>query len=134
MLDKIKSLKNSIGSDRTKETAMKVIQELQEDFSGYEIKTGKTYFVSEWTWNPLTDGNIACVEKIMYKKEINGICTLATGSSCRTYFPWDLFDSEEECREMCNFKNSFGYDWERAVEDFRKQNRIPWDFKRCFPE
>jgi len=128
----IETLKQETGELRTKDVALKVLEILSEMFSDSEIEINKSYYVSEWSWVPISDGNFPYQQKINYKTNINGIDIFATGTSCRTYFAWDLFDTEEDCRKMCKFKNSFGYDWERALSDFRKSKGIHWDFTNIF--
>ena len=128
----INSIKQSIGESRTKESALKCIKILMETCSDTEVEINKEYYVSEWSWEPICDGNFPCVQTIRFRKSVNGIDAYATGTSHRTYFAWDLFEEENECKEMCEFKNSFGYNWERAISNFREQKGIPWDFERCF--
>lgn len=128
----LETIKKSIGESRTKESALKAIETLVSIFQNQDIEINKKYWVSEWSWQTIYDGNFPCEEKLRHKMNIAGLGIYATGTSCRTYFAWDLFDTEKECKEMCSFKDSFGYDWEIAISDFRKQKSIPWDFERCF--
>lgn len=128
----IEMLKEKVGNSRTKDDALKVLELLSELFTDSEIEMGKVYYVSEWSWRPICDGNFPCKQTIRYKRNMGGINVYATGTSHRTYFVWDLFETEEACKEICYFKNSFGYDWEIAVSDFRKMKQIPWDFYECF--
>lgn len=128
----LETIKESIGESRTKESALKAVEILISTFQHANIEINKEYWVSEWSWRPICDGNYPCQEIIRHKMNIAGLDIYATGTSCRTYFAWDLFETEKECSEMCSFKNSFGYDWEIAISDFRELNGIPWDFGRCF--
>lgn len=128
----LEAIKQSIGESRTKESALKAIEILENIFQDSDIDINKEYWVSEWSWQPICDGNFPCQQTIRRKINIAGLDIYATGTSCRTYFAWDLFDAEKECTEMCSFKNSFGYDWEIAISEFRKKRGIPWNFERCF--
>ena len=76
-----------------------------------KIELNKTYWVSEWSWNPIADGYTTQPETIRYKESIDGINVYTTGTSYRYYYAWDLYESEEECKKMSDFKDRFTYGW-----------------------
>ena len=84
---------------------------LVEKYNKKDIELNKTYWVSEWTWNPMTDGYTCCEEVIRYKQNIDGINVYTTGTSYRYYYAWDIYETKEDARKMSSFKDGFGYDW-----------------------
>lgn len=76
-----------------------------------KIELNKTYWVSEWSWNPIADGYITQPEVIRYKETIDGINVYTTGTNYRYYYAWDLYESKEDCKKMSDFKDRFAYGW-----------------------
>ncbi len=94
-----------------KKDPKKEILRLKDLHNNKKIELGKEYFVSEWSWNPICDGYTVCPEIIRYVQEIDGYKVYTTGKNHRHYFSWDIYDTEEQAREMSELKNSYGYDW-----------------------
>lgn len=88
-----------------------------------EIELNKTYYVTEWSKNSLIDGRFVNEETIREHAIINGIDCYFTNSNNRVYFKENIYTNKEEAQEVCNWQNSFGYDYEMVVSrenDVRK--------------
>lgn len=83
-----------------------------------EIELEQIYWVSEWSWTPLTDGIFSYKQQISSSRISGNVIAFYSKTNSRTYFPWDIYDSKEECDKACELKNSFGYAWENALEKF----------------
>lgn len=96
-----------------KETeAEKMLKKIKKEYEGKEdIELNKEYFVSEWSWQPISDGYGVYKQTIRAKAEVDGETTYITGTNYRKYQAWDIFETEEEAQKMSDLKNSFGYDW-----------------------
>jgi hypothetical protein len=78
---------------------------------GKEIELGKEYWVAEWGWQPICDGYYPHKETIRYTyKDKKGQKVYITGGNFRVYLPYDIFETEDEAKTICNVKNSFGYE------------------------
>lgn len=103
------------------------------------IEIGKEYFASEWSWQPVCDGIFVYPEIIRSSTIVDGIEVYFTNDNYRIYLKEDLFETEEQCKKMCDWKNSFGYDYEcgidrkRLIKDkleyFHRLNKIMWRVK-----
>lgn len=99
--------------NNTKDKAAKLaIAKLIEFTKDKVIDLDKTYFVSEWSWNPWVDGNDVHDETIRDCKDYGTTKVYCTCNNYRTYLPWDIYESREDCQLITDFKNSFGYDWD----------------------
>lgn len=117
----IETLKEYIKHDRTRKTATIAIEWLIENTKNKEIFLGNKYYVSEWSWQPICDGIYVYEEYVRDCKDFGVVKAYCTCDNCRTYFPWDIYESEDECQVMTNFKNSFGYDWDIAISEYIKK-------------
>lgn len=89
----------------------KILSQLLDKYNDKEIELNKTYYVSEWSWNPMRDGYIVDQETIRYVEEIDGVKVYTTGLNHRHYYAWDLYDDFDKAVIMTKYKNSYGYDW-----------------------
>lgn len=101
---------------RDENAAHYVLEELSKQ--NKKIELDKTYWVSEWSWYPIYDGIFSYEEHIRSSKSNDGVTAFYTNKNYRTYFYWDIYETKEECNEVCSLKNSFGYDWDTAVRKF----------------
>ncbi|MFC3803860.1 hypothetical protein [Cohnella sp. GCM10012308] len=83
-----------------------------------EIELDRTYWVSEWSRTPLTDGIFSYKQQISSSRVSGNVVAFYSKGNNRTYFPWDIYESKEECDEACALKNDFGYAWDNALEKF----------------
>lgn len=103
----------------SKENAAKLaIEKLIEYTKNKVIKLDKEYFVSEWSWTPIADGIYVYKEVIKDCKSFGDIKAYCTGTNYRTYLPWDIYESEDDCTLITKFKNSFGYTWDEEQSSF----------------
>lgn len=88
--------------------------ELCAEYRGAQpLKSTDNLYASEWSWNPMSDGNIVCLhEKYPYTAVVDGIVFYATGTNWRAYAIWDLCSSKEQCEKLTKRKNSCGYSWD----------------------
>jgi hypothetical protein len=92
-------------------TADEVFKMLYEQHKDKEIEFGKTYWVSEWSWQPVCDGYYPCEETIRYAyKDKDGSKVYISGGNYRVYMPYDICETEEEARKICKIKGNYGYD------------------------
>ncbi|MED1665640.1 hypothetical protein [Brevibacillus laterosporus] len=120
MLKRFKEIVDTLDK-RDKANALKTMKTLSKE--KVEIKElNKTYWVSEWSWTPISDGIYSCQEHLQQIKIFGELLTYYTGTNYRVYFPWDVYETKEECDEACRLKNSFGYDWHIAYYEFIKQH------------
>lgn len=110
-------IKGVIGDKRDKDAAKKAIEILLDKTKDMEFDLDKRYYVSEWSWSPICDGIFVFEEVIRDVKDFGTTKAYCTKTNNRTYFPWDLFDNKSDCQKMCDFKNSFAYDWQTATGD-----------------
>lgn len=80
------------------------------------IELGKTYWASEWSWNPLLDGIYDYEETIRSTMNVDGIDVYFTNKNYRFYLKEDLYESQKECVEICKWKNEFVYDYDCYVD------------------
>lgn len=121
----ITSLREEFGGQLNEKNALKAIFRFIDFTKDKNIMLDRTYWVSEWSWEPICDG-IHCYEEtirdaINYYNQVTAYCTTKNN---RTYFPWDIYESKEECELITDFKNSFGYAWEIATNKFMSDNHI----------
>ncbi|MFI2856907.1 hypothetical protein ACH6EH_07175 [Paenibacillus sp. JSM ZJ436] len=107
---------------RNEEAALSVLEELSKQTK--EVELDKSYWVSQWSWTPISDGIYSYEEHIRSSKNNNNVTALYTDKNYRTYFPWDVYESKEECDKVCELKNSFGYDWDMAVHKFIEKHDL----------
>ncbi|GAB6989516.1 hypothetical protein [Paenibacillus pini] len=88
------------------------------------VELDKTYWVSEWSWTPISDGIYSYEEHLRNSKVNNNITAYYTDKNYRTYFPWDIYETKEECDLACKLKNSFGYDWDIGLGKFIRMNDL----------
>jgi hypothetical protein len=84
----------------------------------------KSYWVAEWSWNPIVDGISPCKEILRFVQEFkfssgaflfSYTCQIyQTSENNRYYFPWEIYSTETDARIACNIMNSWGYDIEAA--------------------
>lgn len=79
------------------------------------VELNKTYWVTEWSWNPMCDGRYVYEETIREYANINGIDCYFTNKNNRVYFKEDIFTDKEEAQNACDWQNSFGYTYEECV-------------------
>lgn len=104
-----------------------VFEELMSLYNNKNIELGKTYYVSQWSYNPICDGYFSYTETIRYKKNVNGINLYYTGNNYRGYFAWDIYESKEEAIAMSDFKDTYAYDWgvhESKLVDYVIRNKL----------
>lgn len=108
--------------NNSKKVAAKLaIEKLIEYTKDETIDLDRKYFVSEWSWTPIADGIYVYEEVIKDCKTYENIKVYCTGTNYRTYLPWDIYDSEDDCTLITNFKNSFGYAWEEEQSSFLRK-------------
>lgn len=117
IIDILEQVKGEV-KKRDRESAKRAIELLAEKTKEMKFELGRTYFVPEWSWNPISDGIFVYDETIRDVNDLGITKAYCTCTNYRTYFAWDLFDNKSDCQAMCDFKNSFGYDWEMAMEEF----------------
>lgn len=103
----------------------KILYQLLETYKDKEIELNKTYYVSEWSWNPMCDGYIVSQETIQYVEEINGIEVYTTGTNYRHYYKWDLFEDYNDAKKMSDYKDSFTYDWAK-IDNCIEYNQLSY--------
>lgn len=125
MEELIKVLKAEFGNELNEENASKAIFRFIDFTKDKVVELNKTYWVSEWSWQPMCDGMFCYEETIRdalnYYNLVTAYCTT---KNYRTYLPWDIYETKEECQLITNFKNSFGYDWDIATNKFMRDNNI----------
>lgn len=100
--------------------------------SNYSLRElNKTYWVAEWSWQPICDGiytyeeTLRFVQPFILKMEYEGChgtwtycCPVyQTMKNNRYYFPWEVCDSKEDAANVCNIVNQFGYGYDSARGD-----------------
>lgn len=91
-------------------TIEEVFEQLREESKNKIIELGKPYYVSEWSWLPICDGYITDIQIIRYKTiNEDGEEVYYTGNNYRAYHKYEIWEKEEEAREITKIKNSFGY-------------------------
>ncbi|MDI4643666.1 hypothetical protein [Cohnella hashimotonis] len=102
--------------NKDEDAALSILEALSRHHK--EIELDRTYWVSEWSWTPLTDGIFSYKQQISYSRISGSVIAFYSKENNRTYFPWDIYESKEECDEVCELKNDFGYAWDNALETF----------------
>ena len=92
------------------------VEELKEIHNDKEIKLGETYWVSEWSWSPVSDGYSEYEETIRNVEVIDGYKVYTTGKNYRHYFAWDIHQSKEDAAEISKIKSKYAYDWPMKVD------------------
>lgn len=80
-----------------------------------EIELGKTYYTCEWSWQPICDGIFVYEEIIRDYKIVEGIDVYFTNKNYRMYLKEDLYENKSDAQKMCNWQNSFGYDYDSKI-------------------
>jgi hypothetical protein len=99
MEELIKVLRVEFGNELNKENALKAIFRFIDFTKDKVIELNKTYWVSEWSWQPISDG-IFCYEEtirdaISYYGQVNAYCTT---KNYRTYFAWIFMKVKKSVR------------------------------------
>ncbi|MMZ62939.1 hypothetical protein D1872_251680 [compost metagenome] len=115
VLEVISRLVNTLDV-RDENGALYILEELSKQ--NKKIELDKTYWVSEWSWTPISDGIYSYEEHIRSSKRNGSVTAFYTNKNYRTYFAWDIYETKKECDKVCELKNSFGYDWNIAVHKF----------------
>jgi len=81
------------------------------------IEFHKAYWAAEWSRSPIADGIYPCRETITQHDLVNGVNVYRTDTNNRFYFPWELYEDEQACKNACDLFNDFGYgyDMERTA-------------------
>ena len=101
----------TISIETNKPSIREVLDSLRAEHGAKEIEIGKQYYVSTWTFNPLTDGYVVYQTVIKYIANVYGETYYFTGKDYRAYLPWDIHETREECVKINRLKNSYAYEW-----------------------
>lgn len=83
----------------------------------------------------MCDGRGVYEEIIREHAVVNGIDCYFTNENNRVYFKEDLYEKKEDAELMCDWQNSFGYDYETMISrknDVRKYitfDNCHWKYK-----
>lgn len=108
-------------SDRHK--AIKLWNELAAEWRGKPAKDlSHGWWVSEWSWRMGYDGEYPSYhEKVPYLKFADGLCFYVTNTNNRIYGPWDLCETEDECKSLCERKRNCAYGWDEYFHEMIRQ-------------
>lgn len=105
--------------DRYKENFEKMVTAyknmLSQIHKDKEIELNKTYWVTEWSWSPMCDGRYVYEETIREHAVINGVDCYFTNKNNRVYFKEYIYTDKEEAERVCDWQNSFGYDYDEFI-------------------
>lgn len=103
------------------------------------IELNKTYWASEWSWQPMCDGIYSYEQEIRQHLVVEGIDVYFTNTNYRFYLKEDLYDSKDMCDKMCSWKNEFSYNYvvfidrKKIIEDLIEykeiDGKIIWNIK-----
>lgn len=113
--------------------AIKLWNELTAEWRGKPAKDlSHGYWVSEWSWSMLCDGIFPTYhEKIPYFRFEDGLCFYVTNMNNRIYGPWDLCETEEDCKALCDKKSHCGYEWDKYFGDMIRQYGLSVEIGRA---
>lgn len=128
MLNSLRELVNNVDK-KDEESALEIMRILSKEYNELDamskIKLDRVYWVSQWSWTPIVDGIFSYEETIREGYSYGEVSAYYTGLNYRTYFPWDICETKEECNEICSLKSKFSYDWEIAHANFAIYNIPP---------
>lgn len=122
MLEQLKELIEK-ATKRDEESALEIMELLSIENKDI-LETDEKYWVSEWSWHPISDGIYSYEENLRSVQVTGNVVAYYTDMNYRVFFPWDIYETKEECDQVCELKNSFGYDWDMAHNKFIKRYNL----------
>ena len=85
------------------------------------IELNNTYCVAQWSRTPMSDGNFVYEQNITDAVCINGVYQYHSSSNYRVYYAYQIYETEEEAKDVACFMNELGYESENIRRDILKE-------------